>query len=298
MKIHCLPKLLFTVLTSFLLLMPALCFASVNERTEGQKSSLGLQGPQDVKLAQGLPFQAPESPEAEAPKPVSPRQQVQGSGGWEQTSGEGSVLKGESTGRGVESSGAGKPGEVGTPVGKATAKKKRAETKAQQIPSAASSYQKTPVGSSQKQPLGPAAMPLGTVGPPVSSRPALPPALPYQPPVTGRENITRPLPLNPGDNVMARIPQTIAQPQSALQKPKPSESGLPSASAIGSRESFDNFVMNSFRGSSAGAPGRSGVQPPMQDIPPNSLFGQISQDIKQLGSGIKQTFSRIVPLAQ
>ncbi|MDQ1240459.1 MAG: hypothetical protein QG577_2645 [Thermodesulfobacteriota bacterium] len=298
MKIHCLPKSLFTVLMGFLLLLPAVCFAAVGERTEDRKSSFGLQGPQDVKLAQGLPFQAPESPELETPKPVSPQQKIQGRGGTEQTSGDGNVLKGESTGKSLESSGVGRPAEVAAPSGKPAVKKKRTETKAQQTPLATSPSQKTPLGSSRVQPLGPAALPLGTVGPPVSSRPQLPPALPYQPPVTGRENINRPLPLNPGDNIMARIPQTGAQTQSALQKPRASESGLPSASAIGSQESFDNFVMNSFRGGRVSAPGRPGVQPPMQDIPPNSLFGQISQDIKQLGSGIKQTFSRIIPLAQ
>lgn len=292
MKSHYIPKSLFPVLMGFLLLVPALCLAAVRERAEGNSPSMGRQEPQYVKLAQGLPFPAPESPDPEIAKPASPQQKGQGSGGSEQTSGERNALRGESTGRKLDQ------GEVVAPVGKPAAKKKRAETKAQQTGPAASQSQKTPVGSSQNQPLKPAALPLGTVGSPVSSRPPLPPGLPYQPLVTGRESMNRALPVNAGDNVVARIPQTIVQPQSLLKKPRASESGLPLAGAIGPQESFDNFVMNSFRGGRASAPGQSGVPPSTQNMPPNSLFGQIAQDIKQLGSGIKQTFSRIIPMPQ
>jgi len=292
------------VVVGFFLFLPAVPLGAAGNGAAGhgslsQSDSMDRSGPRPTMLSQVLPFQAPETPEIESPKPAAQTPRIQGGGGAEQSPGRVPASRDASATRSSDSGDRAKGSEIMTAEGQEPVKKKRASAKAQQTLSTAIKTQKTSVGSAVKQPPGQAALPLSTSTPGISSRSPLPPALPYQPPATGRDSVGRTPPLIGGDSIFAKIPQADApSSHSRLQKPKPSEPVSSSAGAIGPQESFDSFVMNSFRGARSSSAPSEGPQQPTQDMPPSSLFGQLSQDIKQLGSGIKQTFSRIIPLGQ
>jgi hypothetical protein len=64
---------------------------------------------------------------------------------------------------------------------------------------------------------------------------------------------------------------------------------------VGPGGSLDNFVLDSFKaGAAQGA--LPNEQTAGQKVPPSSLFGQLSQDMKQLGEGIKETFRSLLSL--
>ncbi len=146
--------------------------------------------------------------------------------------------------------------------------------------------------------MPPTAQPFASTSPstaqPIAPMPPyLPPAMPYSPtgPQGARPNV---IPDDSG-TVEARIPSNAPAPGfdrfgAAGRAP----SGiLPPAQPIGTKNPIDGFILDSF--------GRPGMQAPAvrpstaSDTPASSLFGQIGQDVQNLGAGIKDTFSRIIP---
>ena len=154
---------------------------------------------------------------------------------------------------------------------------------------------KTPAMVSPAAP--PASQPFASTAPstaqPAASMPYLPPASPY----TQSGSQGTPTNVVPDDSgtVTARIPSNAPVPGfdrfgTTGRPPSPS---LPPAQPIGTKNPIDGFILDSF-----GRPGMQ-VQGPKpsrtSDTPASSLFGQIGQDVQDLGTGIKDTFSRIVP---
>ena len=143
----------------------------------------------------------------------------------------------------------------------------------------------------------PASQPFASTAPstaqPATSMPYLPPASPYTP--TGSQG--RPTNVVPDDSgtVTARIPSTAPVPgfDRFGTTVRPPSTSLPPAQPLGTRNPIGGFILDSF-----GKPGMQ-VQGPKpsraSDTPASSIFGQIGQDVQDLGAGIKDTFSRIVP---
>ncbi|MGO9569812.1 MAG: redoxin domain-containing protein [Desulfomonilaceae bacterium] len=143
----------------------------------------------------------------------------------------------------------------------------------------------------------PAAQPLASTVPsaaqPAASMPYLPPASRYTPSGSQRP----PTNVVPDDNgtVTARIPSNAPVPgfDRFGTAGLPPSTSLPPAQPVGTKNPIDGFILDSF-----GRPGAQfqGAKPSRaSDTPASSLFGQIGQDVQDLGSGIKDTFSRIVP---
>jgi thiol-disulfide isomerase/thioredoxin len=126
----------------------------------------------------------------------------------------------------------------------------------------------------------------------VPIRSELPPAIPYTPGAKtlgpGQQAGT---PLSPDDSgsVMAQIPGNAANQQPLLH-PSSSNGQLPPARPLGASNSLDGFILDSF-GQSAAPYARSTAQ--NQQTPQPSIAGQLGQDVRNLGSGIKETFSRM-----
>jgi thiol-disulfide isomerase/thioredoxin len=148
----------------------------------------------------------------------------------------------------------------------------------------------TPFVAQPAPPTSGAPLPAGT-----ATLPPLPPAMPYVP---GGTRAARPsvVPDEQG-NVMARIPESG---QGGYPGDSTSPAGaagqLPPAQAVTGRNPIGGFIMDSFghaRPASGGPSPAAGV-PPSQ-APATSIFDQLNQDIQALGSGIKETFSRVLP---
>jgi hypothetical protein len=132
-----------------------------------------------------------------------------------------------------------------------------------------------------------------SAAPPVARMPYLPPAMPYNP----TRSQVQPPNVVPDENgtVTARIPSNAQVPgfDRFGTMGRPPAATLPPAQPLNSANPIDGFILDSF--------GRPGMQP--QNVQPSgasatpasSLFGQIGQDFQNLGAGIKDTFSRIVP---
>jgi thiol-disulfide isomerase/thioredoxin len=143
----------------------------------------------------------------------------------------------------------------------------------------------------------PASQPFASTAPstaqPAAPMPYLPPASPYTP--SGSQG--RPPNVVPDDSgtVTARIPSNAPAPgfDRFGTTGRPSSTSLPPAQPVGTKNPIDGFILDSF-----GRPGTQ-VQGPKpsrgSDTPASSIFGQIGQDVQDLGAGIKDTFSRIVP---
>jgi putative serine protease PepD len=143
----------------------------------------------------------------------------------------------------------------------------------------------------------PASQPFASTAPstaqPATSMPYLPPASPYTP--TGSQG--RPTNVVPDDSgtVTARIPGNAPVPgfDRFGSTGRPPSTSLPPAQPLGTKNPIDGFILDSF-----GRPGMQ-VQGPRpsrsSDTPASSVFGQIGQDVQNLGAGIKDTFSSIVP---
>jgi thiol-disulfide isomerase/thioredoxin len=143
----------------------------------------------------------------------------------------------------------------------------------------------------------PASQPFASTAPstalPAASMPYLPPARPY----TRSGSQGAPTSVVPDDSgtVTARIPANAPVPgfDRFGTTRRPPSTSLPPAQPIGTKNPIDGFILDSF-----GRPGMQvqGPKPPRaSDTPASSLFGQIGQDVQDLGAGIKDTFSRIVP---
>lgn len=128
------------------------------------------------------------------------------------------------------------------------------------------------------------------------SLPPLPPATPYMP---GRAQAPMPN-VEPDEqgNVMARVPDYgqgaygggPAHPGGQVGGP------LPPAQAVTGGNPIGGFILDSFgRGRPEPLQTTPGVQAPQSGTPPSSIFGQLNQDFQALGSGIRDTFSRILP---
>jgi len=148
----------------------------------------------------------------------------------------------------------------------------------------------TPFVAQPAPPSSGAPLPAGT-----AALPPLPPAMPYVPGGT-RAASPSVVPDEQG-NVMARIPDS-GQGGYPGDSTSPVGAGgqLPPAQAVTGRNPIGGFIMDSFgraRPASGGPSPAPGV-PPSQ-APATSILDQLNQDIQALGSGIKETFSRVLP---
>lgn len=139
---------------------------------------------------------------------------------------------------------------------------------------------------SQQQP---GASPLAQTGTGAPMPQQLPPAMPYTP--SPRDQAPRG-PLIPDDNgaVTARIPGDYG----------PSGSNLPAAQQVARPNAIGGFILDSFgiMSSSRQSSRPISAQRPQVEQPtqqPANIFQQIGQDFQDLGTGIKDTFSRIIP---
>ncbi len=239
-----------------------------------------------MHLAQMLPFQAPSTPEIESQRRTveSERSQTPKPGQSSAGSKQGVAPAQESKvqkkfdrvpERTVE------PTEADAPSKKSSRKKPKASPVAQ-----SPSGTKTP-DAQGLEPVNRVSLPTGASS--YSGTSPLPPAMPYTPP-------SRPYRANqvsvprPGDKLAE-----INRPSVGLTKPISPDTSLPSAAPMKPGESLDNFVLDSFKDRAPeGMP--QGGQNPNQPVPPASLFGQLTQDIRQLGEGIKETFRSILPM--
>ena len=126
------------------------------------------------------------------------------------------------------------------------------------------------------------------------SLPTLPPALPYVPSRPSDQAVNRGIFPDQG-TVTARVPAILSKPAVgvASQREKEQSLELPSAQQLGATNPIDGFILDSF--GHAGLSRPQLIKPGGQELPPSSVFGQVGQDIKQLGTGIKETFSRLLP---
>jgi len=134
------------------------------------------------------------------------------------------------------------------------------------------------------QPAPPVSAPPAPGG--ATSLPALPPAMPYFP---GRTQAPRPN-VEPDEqgNVMARVPEYGQGGYGG--------GALPPAQAVTRPNPLGGFILDSF-GRARPQAGQTppGAQTPPSQTPPSNIFGQLNEDFQALGSGIRDTFSRILP---
>ncbi len=121
-------------------------------------------------------------------------------------------------------------------------------------------------------------------GPAATTLPQLPPGIPYTP--TGGQSAPG-TPMIPDENgtVTARIPGADG-------------SSLPAAQQVASPNPIGGFILDSFGRASAPtqAPKPISIPGPQAEAQqPANIIQQIGQDFQNLGTGIKDTFSRIVP---
>jgi thiol-disulfide isomerase/thioredoxin len=129
----------------------------------------------------------------------------------------------------------------------------------------------------------------------VPGLPALPAAQPYTPP--GQRPAAPPLAFDDSGNVMARIPDNNRQPRNLLH-PAGSNAPQEQGQSRGSKSSIEGSIMDSF-----GRPtqGQSEAATPVvapqgaATKPAAGAMDQVSRDFRNLGSGIKETFSRFFP---
>jgi len=157
--------------------------------------------------------------------------------------------------------------------------------------------------------------PAATSGPAVGARgtsslPPLPPGIPYTPPRSSGPPAGKPLVPDDSGRVVARIPGSPQGPGTGpLVTP-----GFPPGRPPTGTNPIDGFILDSFgpprsRQPIAPQPGLPLVQPqpglpPVQQqpqgasppsAPPTSVLDQMGRDFRQLGQGITDLFSRIVP---
>ena len=159
----------------------------------------------------------------------------------------------------------------------------------------ATSSKKSPTVVSPAVPSAP--QPFASTAPstaqPAASMPYLPPARPYTP--SGSPGAPTNVVPDDSGTVTARIPSNPPGPgfDRFGTAGRPPSTSLPPAQPLGTKNPIDGFILDSF-----GRPGIQGQGPKpsrTSDTPASSLFGQIGQDVQDLGAGIKGTFSRFVP---
>lgn len=124
------------------------------------------------------------------------------------------------------------------------------------------------------------------------SLPPLPAAMPYSPP--NRSSQQTPIRPDQSGSVVARIPggasgTTIGR----------SGEMLPAAQPVIPRNNIGVSIMDSFSNARSNlTPAVAPVQEQQELVPPSTIFGQFSQDIQNLGAGIRDTFSSLMPKGQ
>ncbi|MDQ7782283.1 MAG: redoxin domain-containing protein [Desulfomonilaceae bacterium] len=161
--------------------------------------------------------------------------------------------------------------------------------------------------------------PEALTGPPPAGQtapPALPAAMPYTPPNIPTARKPAPPPVVPDENgqIMARVPSRFTpstEQDIQSQTPAPS-TGSPFASPAIPTNPIDTFILDSFEKGSVRQPARPQAlypepdrdrgpggrehQPEQQEsAPASSILGQLGRDMRDLGSGIRQTFSGWLP---
>lgn len=121
------------------------------------------------------------------------------------------------------------------------------------------------------------------------SLPPLPPAMPYSPP--GRSSRPQSAEIMPDSSgaVVARIPG--ASPSIGS-----SHVVLPAAQPVPSPNSIGNSIMDSFSKSPLLSPQQFRAEQQQQETPPPAtILGQFTQDIQNLGAGIRDTLGYLIP---
>lgn len=149
-------------------------------------------------------------------------------------------------------------------------------------------------------PLPPAGSPSATTGQPYgTSLPILPPAIPYTPPRSVGQPATRPVLPDESGRVTATIPPTLPQgAQGGIPFSPPQVTPvLPPGQQMGQTNTIDDFILDSFGRPRPQVPAATQPPPPpARGAAPTSLLDQMGRDVRELGQGIKDVFSRIVPL--
>lgn len=139
----------------------------------------------------------------------------------------------------------------------------------------------------------PFASPPSPTAQPAEPMPYLPPAMPYTP--SGPQGTPGNVVPDESGTVTARIPSNA--PVAGFDRfgtaSRPTPGNLPPAQPISTGNPIDGFILDSF--GRIGTPVQNARPSRISDKPASSLFGQIGQDVQELGAGIKDTFSRIVP---
>ncbi|MDD3472799.1 MAG: thioredoxin-like domain-containing protein [Syntrophaceae bacterium] len=127
-----------------------------------------------------------------------------------------------------------------------------------------------------------------------SSLPPLPAAMPYSPPRgAGELASTQTKPDNSGF-VTSRMPGS--QVTSTVGR---SADPLPAAQPVGPPNSIGISIMDSFGNSARVTSSNNTSEFQSPDLtPPATVFGQLSRDIQNLGAGIRDTFSSLIPKTQ
>ncbi len=121
------------------------------------------------------------------------------------------------------------------------------------------------------------------------SLPPLPPAMPYSPP--GRSSRPQSAEIIPDSSgaVVARIPG--ASPSMGT-----SQGVLPAAQPVPSPNSIGNSIMDSFSKAPLLGPQQFRAEQQQQEAPPPAtILGQFTQDIQNLGAGIRDTLGYLIP---
>lgn len=257
---------------------------------QGAKPSDSFEGSRThtdaLRLAQTLPFQAPSTPEIE----TQPRVKRPGQGTASKVEAAGPTQKHDKSTiieSKTQSEGDRGQGRTVTPSHTNTPKKKSVGVKPKAYSGIESPSARKPSEIPASEPIKPSSFSGGVSS--SSSMPPLPPAMPYTPPssVYRAAQGATPAPA-------VKLPQPNPTP-AGLSKPKALDSELPSATRTGTERSLDNFVLDSFKGGISEGSAVEGQRDKPQ-VPPASLIGQLSQDMKQLGEGIKKTFRNLLSL--
>ena len=119
--------------------------------------------------------------------------------------------------------------------------------------------------------------------------PPLPAAMPYSPP----NRSSQPVAVKPDEtgSVLARFPGASSSSQTGR-----GVASLPDAQPLSSGNTIGVSIMDSFgKQASTGTYQKSGETPQTDLTPPSSILGQFTQDIQNLGAGIRDAVGHIIP---
>ena len=140
----------------------------------------------------------------------------------------------------------------------------------------------------------------------VKSLPPLPPALPYVPP-GGRATVTPGVAPGTDGTIMARVPRSGPPFPGRIGRPPEAQSDssetLPQAQQLTSTNPISGFILDSFPSERprpleppAGATGPAPQRPsPREKGAASTIFGQLANDVRELGQGIKGAVGQLLP---